>query len=167
MRGYRTCVLGLCASFVVSGSVWALGGDPFRDSDPIHDTGLARLADEAGDAAIAAALGPEGAREKALLAVRAAPFAQAPELLIPQLLGLALGRDPNVAPEAAQALRQIGLGLRPSDLAAREVLIVDLRRVRQAVREAQGSAKSVRADITRDLDLLASDLDVALAGTAE
>lgn len=95
MLRYRTSFLALCVGFVAVAPVSAGGVDPFRDADPIHDIGLARLADEAGDSALAAALGPDEAgelpRERAVLAIRAAPFASAPRQFIIALLKLACG----------------------------------------------------------------------------
>ena len=162
MLRYRTSLLGLCASFVAAEPASAGNVDPFRDADPIHDIGLARLADEAGDAALAAAFGPEDQgelpRERAVLAIRAAPFAAAPEQLIPGLLRVACGRDPDLAPEAACALTQIGEHLRPSELAAREVLNADLQRALEAVIAARGEAKALRADIALGIDSLAANL---------
>jgi hypothetical protein len=167
MLRYRTSLLALCVGFGAAGPASAGNVDPFRDADPIHEIGLARLAAEAGDSALAAALGPNDAgdvpRERAVLAIRAAPFAAAPEQLIPALLELACGRDPNLAPEAASALQQIGEGLRPSELAAREVLNADLRRARDAVTTHRAKAKALRPDIALAIDAVAADLS-ALVG---
>ncbi|MFT3922379.1 MAG: hypothetical protein QM778_07590 [Myxococcales bacterium] len=162
MRGYRTFLVAFCAS-TVAASAGAGNTDPFRESDGIHDTGLARLADEAGDASLGAALVPDAPRERALLAARAAPFAAAPEQLIPALAALACGRDPNLAPEAALALRLIGDHLRPSEMSAREVLQADLVRAREALESALGEAKALRPDIARDLGSAAAALS-ALSG---
>ena len=76
MLRYRTSLLALAVVLLSLGAVSAAATDPFRDCDPIHEIGLARLADEAGDAVLAAALvlGPEASRERALLAIRATPL---------------------------------------------------------------------------------------------
>jgi hypothetical protein len=163
---YRTSLIFLCASAALVGAVSAGDFDPFRDADPIHDIGLARLADEAGDAALKAALTADPsaekarpAREKALVAVRAAPHAAAPELLVPGLVALAVGRDPDLAPEASHALLLIAERLRPSELAAREVLQADLQRALQAVSQGRSTTKGGRADVMREL----ADFEALLA----
>lgn len=162
----RAATLASAGVLLSVGAASAGATDPFRDCDPIHDIGLARLADEAGDSVLAGALaqGGDSSRERALLAVRATPFAAAPEGLIPGLAKLACGRDPSLAPEAAAALAQIGERLRPSELAAREVLNADLRRALDALTAARSDARSLRPDIAHRLDSLVADLQ-ALLGT--
>lgn len=165
MLRYRTSLLASAAVLVFVGAVSAGAADPFRDCDPIHDIGLARLADEAGDSALAAALAsnqPEVPRERTLLAIRATPHAAAPEQLVPALVTVACGRDPNLAPEAAAALGRIGERLRPSELAAREVLIADLRSALTALTTARGEAKALRPDIAQRIDSLAANLKAVL-----
>lgn len=116
---------------------------------------LARLAEELGDAALAARLGnPAGIAEK-LRAVRASPHARAPEGLLVPLAALACGRDPQLAPEAAFALLRIAEQLRPSELATRETLLRDLGRAREALACAQASP-APRADIAQQLALAAA-----------
>ncbi len=152
----RTPVFVLFLALTAMGTGAVADADPFRDADPISDIGLARLADEAGDSVLAAALSASDARERTLLALRSAPFAAAPEQLIPLLVPLALGRDPQLAPEAAWALAAIGEGLRPSGLAAREVLLSELSTASKAIEQIK-EARVVRADITANLEGLAAN----------
>ncbi len=173
MLRYRTSLVVLGGSLALAGAVYAGVPDPFRDADAIHDIGLSRLADEAGDAALLSALSGEGgpekqarpSRERTLLAIRAAPYAAAPELLVPSLVTLATGRDPDLAPEAAHALVAIAQRLRPSELSSREVLRADLARVLQAVVDTRGQARAVRGDVALALGALEASLR-ALPGMA-
>jgi hypothetical protein len=163
-----TAVLGLLwpARFDAS-LVRADPRDPFREADAIDALGLARLADEAGDAALLKALEAPTIRERAVLAARAAPAAHAPEQLVPALVGLACGRDPVLAPEAALALAEIAHTMQPSELAAREVLLSDLRaaqsRVDACVKERQG----LRPDIGHALAELSHVLGLLAGPTRE
>lgn len=152
--------LGLASVFV--GGARAGEVDPFRGADAIYENGLSRLAQEAGDAALLGALSGEGTRERRLLAIRAAPFAAAPERLVPGLIPLALGRDPNLAPEAAAALVALAEGLRPSVLAAREVLLSDLKEATDAIGQLK-EGRAVRADVATNLEAFASSWAVLVA----
>jgi hypothetical protein len=127
------------------------GGDPLAHADVVSTLGLARLADEVGDAQLLAWLKTPSRRDLTLVAVRATPFAAAPERLVPALAPHLCGRDPVLAPESALALAQIAERLTPSNLAAREALIADLKEARAAL----GCAKSDGAPAIRP-DLLAT-----------
>lgn len=102
-------------------------------ADPLSEIGLARYAEELGDAGIAGRLAAQPPGRDTLLAIRASPHGSAPEALVPALATLACGRHPVFAPEAAYALRRIGARLRPSELAARESLRSDLQRAHDAL----------------------------------
>jgi hypothetical protein len=137
--------------------------------DCVSEIGLARIAEELGDGALAARLSaaaeraPERASEltfdsyQTLLAVRASVHAQQPEALVPALATLACGRDPLLAPEAAFALSRIGERLQPSELAARESLNSDLRRAHDAL-ECARRPPLPRADIAHVLAQVAASL---------
>jgi hypothetical protein len=163
----RAPILALCVLASAAGTVLAGDLDPFRDADAVHETGLARLADEAGDGVLRSVLEGAGteksSRERVLMAIRAAPFAGAPERLIPVLIPLACGRDPNLAPEAGFALASIGARMRPSELSAREVLLSELDEASRALAGAKDQ-RGVRADIVAELGSLAGDL-VMLQGS--
>lgn len=132
-----------------------------RAEDPAQDLrteiGLARVAEELGDAELSARLGPASARLASLVAVRASPYARAPERQIAALAAHACGRDPLLAPEAAFALREIAERLRPSELAARESLRSDLEAARAAL--ACVDRPPPRADIAQALAELAAALE--------
>jgi hypothetical protein len=114
--------------------------------DAVNDElALAQIADEAGDAVLAAALAGDK-RGEALVAARAAAHAAAPEQLVPALVKHALSRDPALAAEAAESLGAIFAQLTPSELGAREVLLADLRKACDAFSALQ-SAPAPRPDI--------------------
>ncbi len=136
----------------------ALGQAEFEGGDLIEEIGLARLAEEAGDAHLAAHLADPNARQAALIATRASPYAHAPEALVPALAELACGRDPVLAPEAAHALHVVAERLAPVELAAREVLKSDLARARSALACAERDP-STRPDVALSLAELAAALD--------
>lgn len=165
----RTLVGALCAAgtAIRLGFAQAETPDPFREAEVVDAIGLARLADEAGDAALLRALRDPSSREHALIAARAAPNAHAPELLVPALVPLACGRDPVLAPEAAMAISAISARLLPSEVAAREVLLSDLRTMSVAVSSALKELKSPRPDILFALTEAASafaGLETQLSG---
>jgi hypothetical protein len=124
----------------------APSGGAFGARDVVSTIGVARVADEAGDGALLARLNDGKPRAEALVAVRAAPFAQAPERLVPALAQLACGRDPALAPEASAALLAIADGLDPHEFEAREVLMQDLRQAEAALACGE-QAPAPRADI--------------------
>jgi hypothetical protein len=123
------------------------GADPLVHADVVSTLGLERLADEAGDAQLSAWLKTPSRRDLTLVAVRAAPFAAAPERLVPALSPHLCGRDPVVAPEAALALAQIAERLTPSGLAAREALLADVKEARAALSCARAEGAPIRADL--------------------
>jgi hypothetical protein len=138
-----------CASLVHADAT-----DPLRRDDVSDELSVARVADEAGDAALLKALAQGAARDLALVAARAAAHADAPELLVPRLVELAKGRDPALAPEATASLLAIFERLRPSELAAREVLLADLRRACDAL--AAATEVSMRPDLALALGFSAA-----------
>jgi hypothetical protein len=121
--------------------------DPLAHADLISAIGLAHVADEVGDQMLASWLEAAQRRNQSLVAVRAAPFAFAPERLVPALARLLCGRDPVLAPEAGVACVQMAERLRPSELAAREALRADLQAARESLRCAVESQPAVRADL--------------------
>jgi hypothetical protein len=151
-------VSALVAVSIGASSAWALVRDPFAQAEVVSTVGLARLAEDAGDALLLAHLVKIEQRQLTLSAARASPFARSPELLIPALATHACGRDPDLAAQAAHALRAIAERLEPSALARREVLLEDLRRARQAL-TCVDVAPPPRADIVAELAQLAAALD--------
>ncbi len=133
------------ASTLCVGHALAAGVDLSAFADRLDPIGCARAAHEAGDATVLSLLRPGTARESQLLAVRAAPYAHAPEDLMASLVELSCGRDPSLAPEAALSLHAIAGGLSPSELAAREVLLSDLAKAEDRVE--QGCEHTPAADV--------------------
>jgi hypothetical protein len=149
----------LCASLARADATEAL-----RAEDAIDEISAARAADEAGDQALAKALGSEVDRETRLVAVRAAAHAGAPEALVPSLVELALSRDPNLAPEAAWALVELFERLTVRELAEREVLQADLQKACAPFADLD-DAKKPRADIARALTFAAGRCSALLGKT--
>lgn len=87
---------------------------------------LARWVDREGDAAVLDAL-TSADRQTRMLALRAAPWMHGPEAALGALAGLARGRDPVLAPEAARAAMRIALALDRDGLARREAVLADLQ----------------------------------------
>lgn len=124
-------------------------------ADVLSEIGVARIAEELGDAGIAGRLTADRPGRETLLAIRASPHVSAPEALVPALADLACGRHPVFAPEAAYALLRIGARLRPSELSARESLRSDLQRAHDALGCAARSP-SPRPDIAQLLAQVAA-----------
>lgn len=125
-------VLAGCVGWLASGAQ-ALANDPLAQADVVSVIGLARVADEVGDSTLGSWLKTTERRDLTLVAVRASPFAFAPERLVVQLAPVLCGRDPVLAPEASVALAQIAERLQPAGLAAREAAAHDLRQARVAL----------------------------------
>jgi hypothetical protein len=105
------------------------------------------LADEVGDAQLAAWLKTPDRRDLTLVGIRAAPFAAAPERLVSALTPHLCGRDPVLAPESALALGQIAERLTPSGLANREALLADVKEARASLACAKAEDAQLRADL--------------------
>ncbi len=138
------------ALITIGSASLAKAGDLFVRTDACDALSLARAADVAGDHALADAM--HAGRYEAVVAIRASPYAQVPELLIPALAALACGRDPTLAPEAAASLRALTGRLVPSELAAREALRGDLDRARASLH----CERPPRPDIAAALEELAA-----------
>lgn len=121
--------------------------DPLAYADVVSTLGLSRLADEAGDAQLGAWLKTPNRRDLTLVAIRATPFAAAPERLVPALTPHLCGRDPVLAPESALALAQIAERLTPSSMANREALVADVKEARAALACAKEEEVHVRPDL--------------------
>lgn len=121
--------------------------DPLAHADVVSEIGLARLADEAGDAKLDSWLKSSTRRDLQLVATRATPYAFAPERLIPQLAPLLCGRDPSLAPEVGLALASIAQSLKPSEFAAREASMADVRAAREALRCVKEQEPAPRSDL--------------------
>jgi hypothetical protein len=151
----------LCASLAQADAPEAL-----RAEDAIDEISAIRAADEAGDQALAKALGSDVDRESKLVAVRAAAHAGAPEALVPSLVELALSRDPNLAPEAAWALVELFERLTVRELAEREVLNADLQKACAPFADID-DAKKTRADIAQALTFAAARCSALMGETAK
>lgn len=92
-------------------------GPGLTAADQRDPLALARAVDRVGEDAVLASLAGESVAEQ-LAATRGAPFLPAPDLSLPRLVELAAGRDPHVAPAAAQRVVAIARGLRVDDLSA-------------------------------------------------
>jgi hypothetical protein len=136
--------------------------DPIGQADVISTIGVARVADEAGDQRLASWLKSSARRDLVAVAVRASPFAYAPERLVPELARLLCGRDPVLAPESAYALAAIAERLSPGAVELREAALADFRTARQALSCAREQEAPVRADLVKAALLL----DAALAQLA-
>jgi hypothetical protein len=145
--GLAASVAGLALAAPVSFATFA---------DQIDAIGLARAADALGDAELERALGQTSDREAALVAARAALFAEAPERLVPKLVGLACGRDPALAPEAALTLYTLAERVNAESFATREVLLSD---VKQAIQSLEtGCSQDPRPDIAIAIETLRAKL---------
>lgn len=151
MLSPRSVLVTLGACLTCSASALAAAVDLSAFADRIDAIGCARAAQEAGDAVLLSKLGASGSREVTLVAVRAAPYAHAPEDLVAGLVDVACGRDPNLAPEAAFSLHAIAQGLTQRELAAREVLLADLAKAEERV--ATGCEHEPEADVAFALDV--------------
>jgi hypothetical protein len=154
----RSVLLAFGACLACSASALAAAVDLSTFADRIDAIGCARAAEEAGDAVLLSKLGASGSREVTLVAVRAAPYAHAPEDLVAGLVELACGRDPNLAPEAAASLYAIGQDLTQRELAEREVLLADLEKAEQ--RLAKGCEHDPETDVAFALDVTKQRLQV-------
>lgn len=135
--------------------------DPFlatHDTDPLE---LARVDDRIGDAAVLARLAPETPIAVRALAVVATPGMHAPEDALALLAEIAGGRDPDLAPRAAQAMLTIARGLDERSLDARERDRAELAPARTALARIAAD-ETARPDIRRAAQLA----DAALADLA-
>ena len=147
---------------LLAGNVRADRADPIAQADVISAIGVARVADEVGDRQLASWLGAAARRDLTAVAVRATPFAYAPELLVPELARLLCGRDPVLAPESAYALGAIAEQLTPDRVALREAALDDFAAARKALECVREQEAPVRADLVKAAQLL----DAALAQLA-
>jgi hypothetical protein len=122
-------------------------------ADPLD---VARVAARIGDDAVLAALASD-APARRFAAIRAVTFLGAPEAALPALVGLAAGRDPDLAPAAAAALLDVARALRPDDLARRESDAAALVPARDAARRLAADA-TARSDVRRAAALAAGAL---------
>jgi hypothetical protein len=124
------------------------------DGDPIE---LARAVDRLGDEAVLERLSSRS-RSVRLAAIRAAPHLRWPERALMSLAGLAGGRDPDLAPAAAESARSIAEELTSDQLARREVDPASLGEAAAALR-AVAADRTARADIRAVCARAAAALD--------
>lgn len=142
-RVRRLFVMGVLA---LTAFARADGLEPLRREDVIDRLALAQIAAEAGDAALLAALAKPERRGQAVVALRAAVHADAPELFVPALVELARSRDPALSVEAAYSLLSVFERLTAQELAQREVLLSDVRTACAAF-DKESDMPPPRADI--------------------
>jgi hypothetical protein len=89
---------------------------PLRSAVDADVMTVAEIAARIGDDAVLAALAQHADVMLRLAAVRSAPFLHAPAAALPELIALAQGRDPELAPAAARRVRAIAqaLSVRPA-----------------------------------------------------
>jgi len=152
--------IAFCVSWLAAQVPFASASseDPFASADVVSEIGVARLAEDAGDAALLAKLTALDRREHTLIAARASSYARAPELLVPALAKLACGRDPDLASQAANTLRRLADRRWTSELSEREALRSDLVAARQSLSCVEKAAL-LRADIPLLVAQLSSQLD--------
>jgi hypothetical protein len=124
------------------------------DADPLE---LARVAAQLGDLAVIARLDRRQPVVVRLAAVRATPFLAGPERALPLLAEMARGRDPHLAPAAADALLRITAALDGAALDRREVLRPELTPARASLRTLIDD-HTARPDIRRAALLADSSL---------
>lgn len=161
MRTSIVLLIALVLALAGEADAQLAGADPFvavHDTDPLE---LARVVDRVGDAAVIARLTPETPIAVRASAVLAAPWMRAPEDALAPLAEIAAGRDPDLAPRAAQALLAIARRLDERALDARE-------RDRAELAPARGTLSAIAADETARADVrrAAALADAALADLA-
>jgi hypothetical protein len=108
---------------------------------------LARLVERWGDLRVLERVGDESAAvQERLGAIRATRWLRAPEHALAPLVALAAGRDPHLAPAAAEAAHTIAVALEPAALARREVAWSELTPVEERLR-ALSSDGTARSDV--------------------
>lgn len=132
--------------------------DPYARVRAGESISLARLADDLGTEGLRVQLKLALPRRRTLLAIAAAPFAEEPERLMPELVAIASGRDPQLAPTAAAAAWTLCERLDPRQLADRELTPEALSQAREALASARGEPLP-RADLLFALE----QADAALA----
>lgn len=133
------------------------GQDPLLrvpSTDPLE---LARVVDRVGDAGVVSRLADGTPIAVRAVAVLAAPQMRAPEDSLVALVGLARGRDPDLAPRAALSALTIARRLDPQELDARECDRTSLAPARAGL-EALARDETARADLRRAAELAAAAL---------
>lgn len=158
----RNIALGLALEIALFANaerqISAQSVDPFLvhpTSDPLE---LARLVDRIGDEAVIARLSEETPTDIRLLAVRAAPQLEGPERALEALAAIAQGRDPDLAPAAANSLLVIAHALDPQSLDRREVLREELAPARAALSLLEAD-ETARGDLRRAAGIVIAALD--------
>jgi hypothetical protein len=128
----RRALGGLLLASVAAAQPASLASIETRD--PID---LSREATRRGDAAVLDGLASED-RAEVDAAVALAVELPEPEIAVPRLCALAVGRDPDLAPAAADAVARVLAGLDPVTLAEREASIAFLDDVVQAAEALAG-----------------------------
>ena len=144
MRRWPAVLIVLALAAMASAQAPAI--DPLlaaHETDPLE---LARVVDRIGDAAILSRLTPETPIAVRAIAVVAAPRMHAPEDALAALTTIAAGRDPDLAPRAAQALLTIARSVDAQALDAREHDRGDFAAARTTL-SALATDETARADI--------------------
>lgn len=135
--------------------------DPLLAAHETDRLELARVVDRIGDDAVLSRLAPETPIAVRALAVAATPALHAPERALAPLSELAAGRDPDLAPRAAQALSEIARALDARGLDARECDRAELAPARAGLARVAAD-ETARGDVRR----AAIAADAALADLA-
>lgn len=112
---------------------------------------LARWVAQVGDRAAMTYLSAEHTSAERCLAVQASSSLRDPERALPILAVIAGGRDPDLAPRAAEVAVRIAQRLSVDDLSRREVLFSDLRAPISAFSKLQ-EQKDLRPDMALQVD---------------
>ncbi|MFO0686879.1 MAG: hypothetical protein U0234_32750 [Sandaracinus sp.] len=154
----RLLFASLLALVAASAAAQTARVDPLlavHETDPLE---LAHAVDRLGDAAIVERLGEGTPIAVRALAVAATPRLHQPEQALAPLAAIAQGRDPDLAPRAAQAALTIATSLDERTLDAHEVDRAELTPARTALAAIAADA-TARADLRR----AAGRADAALA----
>ena len=156
MRRWLAVLIVLFVAAFASAQTPAI--DPLLAAHATDPLELARVVDRIGDAAILSRLAPETPIAVRAVAVVATTRMHAPEDALLALATIAAGRDPDLAPRAAQSLLTIARSLDAQSLDARERDRNDFAPARTTLNALAGD-ETARADIR----LAARLSDLALA----
>jgi hypothetical protein len=148
----RTVLIGavLAATAVVAWGAHAKDPEapvpPLVRASAVGALELGRVVERLGDGHVLERLDEETDTEERWAAVGATPWLRAPEQALDGLALLASGRDPDLAPAAAEAALSIASALDPAELTRREVALAQLA-------SAQKRLAALAADATARSDV--------------
>ena len=133
-----------------------------RPPQTVDELELARWVADVGDRATLGFLSAEHTSAQRFIAVRAVSSLHDPERALVPLAALAGGRDPDLAPAAAEVAVRISQMLTADDLTRREVLPADLEPALAAFDKLQ-QRKDLRPDIALQAAQVVVQLQVFVA----